>query len=97
MKMGLEKLLASYNCQLALQLCKRSMMLRAQERHREAAEICAFVSTLCTENLHDSCKREASLCASSAKNLVSGNYMEAKKMCDEARGICPMNHAVRGS
>jgi len=95
--MALEKLLASHYCQLALQLCQRARILRVQKRYQEAAEICSFVSTLCVENEDESCKREAKLCTSSAKQLTKGHYSEAEKTCIEARRSCPKSSALRGS
>ena len=96
-KMALEKLLASYHCQHALQLCQQARMLRNEQRYQEAAKICSFVSTLCIKSEHESCKLEAKLCASSAKHLECGSYSQAKKACDEARRICCKNNEVRGS
>jgi hypothetical protein len=72
-------------------------MLRRQGRYHEAAEVCSFVSTLCIENEDESCKREARLCASSARQLMEGNYSEGEKICAEARTSCPMNYFFRGS
>lgn len=95
--MALGKLLAAHYCQLALQLCRNAYILRGQRRYHEAAEVCSFVSTLCLENEDDACKREAELCASSARQFMDGNYSEGEKMCVEARKSCPMNYVFRGS
>jgi len=45
----------------------------------------------------ESCKREANLCASSAKHLKCGSYSLAKEACDEARRICGKINELRGS
>ena len=95
--MALEKLLASYHCQQALQLCQQARILRNEQRYQEAAEICSFVSTLCMKSEDESCKREANLCASSAKHLKCGSYSLAKEACDEARRICGKINELRGS
>ncbi|KON30504.1 hypothetical protein AC480_01035 [miscellaneous Crenarchaeota group archaeon SMTZ1-55] len=95
--MALGKLLASHYCQLALQLCRSAYLLRGQGRYHEAAEVCSFVSTLCITNEGEPCKREAELCASSARQLTDGKYSEGEKTCIEARKICPRNHVFRGS
>jgi len=95
--MTLEKLLALYYCQQALQLCQEARILRNEKHYEEAAELCFFISTICMENEDESCKREAKLCASSAKHLKNGNYSQAEKLCEEARRICLKNYELRGS
>jgi hypothetical protein len=94
--MALEKLLAPYYCQQALQLCQQARILRNEHRYQKAAEICSIVSTLCVENGYDLCKRESKLCASSTKELNDGNYSQADKVCMEAMKICPMNNTIVG-
>ena len=95
--MTVGKLLSSYYCQLALQLCQEARILRDEKRFQEAAELCSFVSTLCMGNGDESCTHEAKLCASSAKHLKSKNYLQAEKICMEAKNICPTNYSLRGS
>lgn len=95
-EMTVYKLLALHYCQQALQLCLEARILRYEKHYREAAKICSLISTLCIENEHESCKREGKLCASSAKQLTDGNYSKAEKLCNEARRICPKNHALTG-
>jgi len=95
--MTLEKLLAPYYCQQALQLCQQARILYEEKRYQEAAELCSFVSILCTKNEDKSCEREVKLCASSAKHLKNGNYSQVEKECEEARRICSKNYELRGS
>ena len=88
--------LALVYCSRALRLCRAARGLVAEGKHKEAAEICIYVSTLCIKNPNTTCHKESELCRASAEARLRGDLKTAEELCLMARRICPKNFEIRG-
>ncbi|RLE75476.1 MAG: hypothetical protein DRJ56_05680 [Thermoprotei archaeon] len=92
----LETTVSRFYCQLALELCQIARLLASEGKHKEAAEMCEFISTLCERKPLSVCKEESRLCRASAEARRRGNYEKADELCLRARRLCPRNFEARG-
>ncbi len=96
MAVKIEISVSHFYCGLALELCHIARILANRGKHREAAELCSFISTLCARKPLKICQLESSLCKASAEARLRGDYEEAEKYCLRARRTCPRNFEARG-
>lgn len=101
MTQRIDKILDSFYCQTALRLCLEARALCERGECKKVAEICSYVSTLCSENSFETCCSESSLCREVAKRCQTGRASEdckkARMTCDEAKKLCPQNNVVSGA
>lgn len=96
MAVKLEVSVSYFYCQLALELCQIARFLAQNGKHKEAAELCKFISTLCAKKPLSICKLESKLCSMSAEARLKGDIALAEKYCLEARKLCPKNYEAKG-
>jgi len=96
MAVKLETTVSHFYCQLALELCQIARVLANEGRNKEAAEMCAFISTLCVKKPLSICKYESMLCKASAEARLKGDLKRAEELCLKARRTCPKNFEARG-
>lgn len=101
MSSRIDKVLEPFYCQTALRLCLEARQLCERGECRKVAEICAYVSTLCSENSFETCSSESSICGKVAAYCRSGRASEdckkAHTACDDAKKLCPQNNMVSGA
>lgn len=95
------QIIGPYYCQTALRLCIEARTLYASGDGKKAAEICGFVSSLCSENNFHICTQESTLCAQVSKCCIKGpssvDFKKGNEICMEARKLCPQNNIVAGA
>ena len=101
MTLRLNKTLGSFYCQTALRLCLEARKMCKTGECNKVAEVCSFVSTLCSQNSFETCSKESSMCEHVATYCRSGQNSEdcinAQIICDEAKKLCPQNNTITGS
>jgi len=85
-----------FYCHLALELCQLARILAREGKHKEAADLCLFISSLCEKKPLYICKLESSICKESAKARLNGNIRLAEELCLKARRTCPRNFEAKG-
>lgn len=100
MTLRLDKTLGSFYCQTALRLCLESRKMCKQGECSKVAEVCSFISTLCSQNSYETCNQESLMCGQVATYCQSGqnseNCINAQITCDEAKKMCPQNNTING-
>ena len=64
-------------------MCRAARGLVAEGRHKEAAEICMYVSTLCIKSPNATCHKESELCRASAEARLRGDLKKAEDLLDQ--------------
>lgn len=96
----IDKIIASYYCQLALKMCAIARELYEKGEYKNSSEICEFISSLCIKNDCELCKKESSICKK-ASSIYKENFKDrdsyklASTLCQEARRTCPSNDWIQ--
>ncbi|MEM2897230.1 MAG: hypothetical protein QXG01_06655 [Candidatus Bathyarchaeia archaeon] len=97
MSWGVDKIVSSYYCQIALRMCAIARELYEKGEYKNSSEICEFISSLCIKNDCDFCKKESSICGKASSLCKEKNsHKLASFLCQEARRACPSNDWVQG-
>jgi hypothetical protein len=97
----IDKIAASYYCQLALRMCAIARELYEKGEYKNYSEICEFISSLCIKNDCDACKKGSSICKE-ASSLCKESFKDknllksVSLLCQEARRTCPSNDWIQG-
>ena len=81
-------------------MCLEARALCEKGECKRVAEICSYVSTLCSKSSFDTCVQESSMCMKVAEYCKFGRASEActkaHMICEEAKKLCPQNNTVSG-
>ncbi|MFH0748328.1 MAG: hypothetical protein V1915_00155 [Candidatus Bathyarchaeota archaeon] len=101
MTLRIDKTIGPFYCQTALRLCMEAKKLCERGECGKVADICSYISTLCSENSFETCSKESLVCGQVAAYCRFGrNTEECKKArvsCEEAKKLCPHNNVVSGA
>jgi len=99
--MKIDQTLSPFYCETALILCIEAKKLCERGECAKVSRLCLYISTLCSENCFETCRRESFMCNKVGEYCQVGQPSEECKKahiaCDEARRLCPQNNRVTGA